>query len=60
MKWWDLHTKKLRYCSSANADEHNNKFYKGWPPGSKLMHVTNTSTVPTLKIDPSDHPCVFT
>ena len=28
MKWWDPHTKKLKYCSSAYFDEYNNKFGK--------------------------------
>ena len=26
MKWWDPHTKKLKYCSYTKMDEHNNKF----------------------------------
>ena len=26
MKWWDAHTKKLKYCSSTKFDEHNNIF----------------------------------
>ena len=55
MKWWEPHTKKLKYCSSEMFDEHNNKFGKGWSPGSELMLVTNTSTLTTLKIDLSDH-----
>ena len=29
MKWWYTHTKKLKYCSSENFDEHDNKFGKG-------------------------------
>ena len=37
--------------SSAKFDEHNNRFGKGCPPGSELMLVTNTSTIPNLKID---------
>ena len=49
MKWWEPHTKKIRYCSSAKFDEHNNKFVKGWSPGSDLMIDTNDSTLPKLK-----------
>ena len=26
MKWWDPHTKRLKYFLSANFDERNNKF----------------------------------
>ena len=37
MKWWYPHTKRLEYCSSAEFDEHNNKFGKGWSPYSELM-----------------------
>ena len=55
MKWCDPHTKKLKYCSSVKFYEHNNKFGKGWSPGSELMIDTNISTLPTLKIDLSDH-----
>ena len=29
IKWWDSHTKKLKYCSSTNFNEHNNKYGKG-------------------------------
>ena len=49
MKLWDPHTKKLRYCSSAKFDDHNNKVRKGWSPSYKLITVTNISTLPTLK-----------
>ena len=49
MKWWDPHTKRLKYCSSAKFDEHNNKFGRGWSPGSELMLGTNISILPTLK-----------
>ena len=56
MKWWEPHTKILKYCSSADFDEHNNKFGKGWSPGSELMLRKNNSTVPTIKNDLSDHP----
>ena len=55
MKWWDPHTKKLKYCSSEKFDEHNNKFGKGWSPGSELMLCTNIYTLTTLKNNPSDH-----
>ena len=58
MKWWDPHTKKLKYFSSAKFDEHKNKFGKGWSPGSELVLDANTSTLPTLKIYPSDHPFI--
>ena len=51
MKWCDPHTKKLKYCSSVKFYEHNNKFGKGWSPGSELMIGKNISNVPTLKID---------
>ena len=50
IKWWYLHTKKLKYCSSAKFDEHNNKICKVWSPGSKIMTVTNFSILPTLKL----------
>ena len=58
MKWWDPYTKRLKYCLSEKFDEHNNKFGKGWSPGSEIMIGTNISTLPTLKIDPSDHPFI--
>ena len=47
IKWWYPRTKKLKYCSYANFDEHNNKFGKGWSPGSEIMLGTNISTIPT-------------
>ena len=50
MKWWDSHTKKLKYCSSAKFDQHNNKFGKGWSPCFELILVKNTSTLTKLKI----------
>ena len=63
MKWWDPHTKKLKYCSSAKSDEHKNKFGKGWSPRSEIILRTNISTLLELKIDLSDHPfikgCIF-
>ena len=49
MKWWDPHTKILKYCSSTKFDELNNNFGKGWSPGSELMLEKNTSNLPTLK-----------
>ena len=55
MKWWDPHTKNLKYCSSEIFDERNNKIIKGWSPGSEITLGTNTSTLPTLKTDLSDH-----
>ena len=58
MKWWHRHTKILKYCLSAKFDEYNNKFCKGWSPGSDLMLGTNISTLPALKIDPSDNPFI--
>ena len=58
MKWWDPHTKKLKYGSSENFDEHKNKFGKGWSPGSELMLGTNISTLPTLKSDLSYNPFI--
>ena len=54
MNFWDPHTKKLKYCSSENSDEHNNKFGKGWLPGSELMNGMNIFTLSKFKIDPSD------
>ena len=51
MKLWDPHTEKLKYLPY----EHNNKFGKGWSPGSELMIGKNTYTLPTLKIDLSDN-----
>ena len=58
MKWWYPHTKRLEYCSSAEFDEHNNKFGKGWSPGSELMLGKNISTLPTLKTELSDYPSI--
>ena len=58
MKWWDPHTKKLKYCSFEKCDDHNNKFGKLWSPCSELTLGTNTSTLPKLKIDLSDHPFI--
>ena len=46
-KWWDPHNKKIKYDSSVKFDEHNNKFGKGWSPGSEIMLGTNISTIPT-------------
>ena len=49
------HTKKLKYCSSANFDEHNTKFVKVWSPGSEILIVTNVYTLPILNIYLLDH-----
>ena len=38
MKWWDHHTKKLKYCSYAKFDGHNNKFGKGWSHSYELIN----------------------
>ena len=37
IKWWEPHTKKIKYVSYAKSDKHNNKFVKGWSPSSELM-----------------------
>ena len=58
MKWWDPHTKKLKCFPYAKNDKHNNIFGKGWPSGSTLMNGTNTSNLPMIKIDLSDHPFI--
>ena len=58
MKGCYPHTKILKYCSYTKFDEHNNEFVKGRSPGSELMIGTNISTLPTLKIDLSDHPFI--
>ena len=58
VKFWDHHTKKLEYFSSAKFDEHNKKLGKLWSPGSELMLGTNTSTLPKLKLYLSDHPFI--
>ena len=58
LKFWDPHTKELKYCSSSKFDEHNNKFGKGWSPGSEPALVKNNSALTTLKIDLSDHPFI--
>ena len=57
-KWRNPHTKKLKYCSYAIFDEHNNKFGKGWSPGSSLMNFTNIHDLPMLKNDLSDQPFI--
>ena len=54
MKWWDSHTNKLKYCSYAKFNEHNNKF-GGWLLRSEVMTGTNTSSLPSFKIDLSYH-----
>ena len=58
MKLWDPHTKKLIYCPSETFNEPNNKFGKGWSPGSELMLGTNNFALPTLEIDLSVRPFI--
>ena len=58
IKCWEPHTKILKYCSSAKFGEHNNRFGKGWSPGSELMLGTNISTPPKLKFYLSYHPFI--
>ena len=58
MKWWDPHTKKIKYFIYAKFDEHNNKFGKVWSPGSELMTVTTKifpSNTKTLFLRPPPH-----
>ena len=50
--------KKLNYCSSEKFDKYNNKFVKGWSPGSNLLNVTDTSSLPTIKMDISYQPFI--
>ena len=56
MKWWDPHTKKLKYFSFEKFNEHKNEFCKVWSPGSERMIGTKHSTLTTLKIEVSYHP----
>ena len=56
MKWWDLYTKKIEYFSSTKFYEHNNEFGKVWSNRYALMNGKNSSALPTLNIDLSDHP----
>ena len=58
IKWWDLHTKKLKYRSSEKNDEHNNNFGKVWSPGYNLLNGTYTLYLPTIKIDIPDKPLI--
>ena len=58
MKWWYLHTKKLKYCLSEKFDEQNNKFGKWWSPSSEIMTGTNVSTLLTLRIHLLDQPFI--
>ena len=58
MKWWDPHTKKLKYYSSAKFDKYNNKFGKVWSPGSEFILGKNISTLPESNIYLSDHPFI--
>ena len=55
IKWWDPHTKKLKYFWSVKFYEYNNTFGKGWLLGSELMTSTKNGTLPKLKMDLSDH-----
>ena len=50
IKWWNLHNKKLKYCSSAKFDEHIIKFRKGCLSSSEIMTGTNVSILLTLKM----------
>ena len=56
IKCWDLHTKKIKYCSSAKFDEYNNKFGDLWSPSSSLMNGTIFSAPPTLKFISQNNP----
>ena len=58
MKWWDPHTKKVKYFSSTKFDKNKNKLGKGWSPGFELITGTNNSTLPKLKVGFSDHPFI--
>ena len=58
VKLWEPYTKKFKYCLSGNVHKHNNKFGKICSRGSELMTGTNVSTLPTLKINISDHPFI--
>ena len=58
MKWWDPHTRKIKYFSYAKFDKNNNKFGKGWYPGSNMLKVTDISDLPTVKIDLYYHPLI--
>ena len=51
MKQWYQRNNKLKYWSYDKFDEHNNKFGKGWSPGSALITGTNISAFPMIKID---------
>ena len=58
MKWWYPHINKLKYFSSGNFDENNNKLGKGLSQGYELITGTNISTLTTLKIDLSYPPLI--
>ena len=58
IKWWDLHTKIIKYCLSVKSDEHNNKFGKLWLTRSQLMTGTNFYILPKFKSDLSYHPFI--
>ena len=56
IKRWNQHTKKLKYFSSAEFDEHKNKFTKGWSPSYKIITSKNVSNLTTLKNYLSNNP----
>ena len=58
IKWWDPHTNTLKTISSAEFDEDNNKFRKGWSPDSELMVGINVPNLPKFEIYISDHPFI--
>ena len=49
MKWWEAHTKNLKYFSSGNSNEHNTKHRKVWLPGYELITGINLYTLLALK-----------
>ena len=58
MKLWNPYTSKLKYCSFAKFDKHNNKFEKRWSPGSVFINGTNISSFTKLKIYLSYNPFI--
>ena len=52
MKWWDTHTKKLKYYSSIKFDEYNKKF------GYNILNEKYTSDLPTIQVYISDQPLI--
>ena len=49
MKCWDPHTDTLKFYSSTNFYEHNNKCGKVWSPDYELINDTNIYTLIKLK-----------